>query len=134
MATPADSRLDTVVDPKQDTAWFGYRARETYPMSTEHHAGIAQYIGALRNEFSDPDNSAHMAAQQDLRSADNSVRASLEAHAAGNFHLASQHLDAAALRVDSADKKANAESPALMGVEPVHAAVADYKQRVKEYI
>lgn len=133
MVTPADKRLDTEVDPEKDTAWFGYRD-ESYPMSTEHHAGIAQYIGALRNEWSDPNNGAHVAAQQDLRSADNSVRASLEAHAKGDFHLATQHLDAAALRIDAADAKANAESPALRGVEPVHATVADYKRRVKAYI
>jgi hypothetical protein len=126
-------RMDTTVNPEKDTAWFGYK-EESYPMSTEHHAGVAQYIGALRNEFSDPNNSAHVAAQQDLRSADNSVRASLEAHAAGDFHLATQHLDAAALRVESADNKANASDPAMRGVDPVHATVADYKRRVKAYI
>jgi hypothetical protein len=119
-------RLDTVVHPEEDTAWFGYR-EEQYPESTDVHTGINHYIGALSNEWADRGNGAHLAAQEDLKAASNSVRASLEAHNKGDLHLATQHLDAAALRIDAADRKANAESPSLMGVEPVHAAVAHYK-------
>lgn len=134
MGIPADKRLDTIIDPTEDSDWFGHEARESYPMSSELHAGMAQYVGALREEWSNPNNGAHVAAQQDLRAADNSIRASVEAHAKGDFHLATQHMDAAALRVESADAKANAESPALRGVEPIHAVVAAYKQKVKAYI
>lgn len=137
MGIPTDKRLDTIVDASEPERpnfftgnWFGYN-EPAYPESTDHHAGLAQYIGALRNDFSDPTNSAHMAAQEDLRAADNSVRASLEAHAKGDFHLAGQHLDAAALRIESADRKGNAGDPAMMGVDPVHAVVADYKRNYK---
>jgi hypothetical protein len=134
MGIPADKRLDTIIDPVSDSDWFGQEKRESYPMSSELHAGMAQYIGALREEWSSPNNGAHVAAQHDLRSADTSVRASVEAHAKGDFHLATQHLEAAALRIESADAKANAESPALRGVEPIHAVVAAYKHKVKDYI
>lgn len=130
MNIPTDKRLDKIVSLEGDSDWFG-QGNQNYPRSTDHHAGLAQYIGALRNDFSDPTNSAHMAAQEDLRAADNSVRASLEAHDKGDFHLAGQHLEAAALRIDSADKKANAGDPAMMGVDPVHAVVADYKRTYK---
>jgi hypothetical protein len=127
---PYEKELPSIVEPGEGGTTGDQPDMLPSVSGADYHLATGHYINQLAQEFGDKSNSAHVAANENLNKAAQSMMASVHAHGEGDYEAAINHFHSAVLRVEAADQVGNAETPELLSGKENSARVAfnEYKR------